>query len=354
MPISFPDSRSTYSQCVSPSRLFISALAGLALLLSFGAVQPAAAQGLSVPAGFSAAVFASGFYQPTALAVGPDHRVYVAESNGVVTVVARQGVTDVASGFGTILGLAWYGHKLYVSSTGQVATLTPYSHYSHFSRRVIVSGLPTGKHQNDGLAFHGGWMYLGVGSTCNACRESDRRSATIMRFHTNGTHAQIYARGLRNPYGLAFQPGTGRLYATDNGRDDHDDSVPDELNRIVAGGNYGWPDCWGIRGGSHCRGTIAPVALFEPHSSADGIAFYHGTSFPKRYRSDAFVAEWGDSVNNLGTGHILKAVHFSGGHVSVSTFATGFTNPLAVAVAPNHSLLVADFGSGIVWRISHA
>jgi glucose/arabinose dehydrogenase len=172
-----------------------------------------------------------------------------------------------------------------------------------------------------------------------------------MRFHLNGSHAEIYARGLRNPYGLAFQPATGALYATDNGRDDHDDQVPDELNRIVRGGNYGFPDCWGRGGGTHCKGTIAAVALFEPHSSADGLVFYSRRTFPERYRGDAFVAEWGDSVNGLGTGRILKDVHFAGSRVTVSTFATGFTHPVAVAIAPDSSLLVADWGSGTIWRI---
>lgn len=338
----------------SNRRPFHAAAAILLLLATFTAVTPASAQGLSVPRGFRAVVFASGFYQPTALAVGPDHRVYVAQSNGVIDVVAKQGVTTIASGYGTILGLAWYGHKLYVSSTGEVSTLTPSNGYSQFSNRVIIGGLPTGKHQNDGVAFHGGWMYLGVGSTCNACRESDPRSATIMRFHPDGSHAQIYARGLRNPFGLAIRPGNAELYATDNGRDDFGNSVHDELNRIVAGGKYGWPDCWGNGGGTHCKGTIRPAALFEPHSSADGLVFYSARAFPKRYRGDAFVAEFGDTVNNLGTGHILKDVHFSGTHATVSTFATGFANPLAVAISPNGSLLVADFGSGIVWRIQSA
>ena len=332
-------------------RLSVVAAAFALFLASFAAAAPAGAQGLSVPNGFRATVFASGLYQPTAIAVGPDHRVYVAQSNGVIAVMAKQGITTVASGYGVILGLAWYGHKLYVSSTGEVSTLTPSKNYTQFNSRVIVSGLPTGKHQNDGLAFHGGWMYLGVGSTCNACQESDRRSATIMRFHPDGSHPQIFARGLRNPYGLAFYPGTATLYATDNGRDDYGNSVPDELNRIVAGGNYGWPDCWGSNSGSHCKGTIPPVATFEPHSSADGLVFYSAKVFPKRYRGDAFVAEWGDSVNNLGTGHILKDVHWVHGRAIVSTFATGFANPLAVAIAPNNSLLVADFGSGIIWRI---
>jgi glucose/arabinose dehydrogenase len=288
---------------------------------------------------------------PTALAVGPDGRVYVAQANGAILAIGTNGPTTIASGFSTPLGLAWNGHTLYVSSTGEVSTLTPANGYRSFRRRVIISGLPTGRHQNDELTFHNGWMYLGVGSTCNACVETDARSATIMRFHFDGSHPQVYARGLRNPFGLAIRPATGQLYATDNGRDDYDDQVPDELNLIVQAGRYGWPSCWGNGGGSGCRGTIAPVALFEPHSSADGIVFYAGHTFPRRYQGDAFVAEWGDSVNGLGTGHRVKDVHFAGKHVTVSDFATGLGNPLAVAVAPDSSLMVADYGTGIIWRI---
>src|SRR5579872_7347889 len=290
---------------------------------------------LGVPSGFHEGIYAQGLTNPTALAVGPDRRVYVAEQAGTIVAIGAGGSTVIASGFATILGLAWYRHELYVSSTGQVAVLVPSSGYRTFAARVIVSGLPTGKHQNDGVAFEGGWMYVGVGSTCNACRESDPRSATIMRFRPDGSRAQIFARGLRNPYGLAFRPATGLLYATDNGRDDHGNSVPDELNLMRQGGNYGWPDCWGRGGGTRCQGTIAPVALFEPHASADGIVFYAGATYPRRYRGDAFVAEWGDDVTSLGTGHIVKDVHFSGSGVRVTTFATGFVHPVAVAVAPD-------------------
>jgi glucose/arabinose dehydrogenase len=194
-------------------------------------------------------------------------------------------------------------------------------------------------------------MYVGVGSTCNACAEPDPRSATIMRFRDNGSAGQVFARGLRNPYGLAFRPGTAQLYATDNGRDDFDDQVPDELNRIVRGGRYGWPSCWGNGGGSGCKGTVPPVALFEPHASADGLVFYTGRTFPARYRGDAFVAEFGQTVGGGYNGHKVKDVHFAGKRVTVSDFATGLSNPLAVIVARDGSLLVADFGTGAIWRI---
>ena len=332
---------------VSAAIALFSLVAGFLALPRFAVAQA----GLSLPRGFHASVYASGLANPTAMAVGPDRRLYVAQENGVIVAVGSNGPVAVASGFSTPLGLAWNGRTLYVSSTGAVSTLSPTSGYRSFRRKVIVSGLPTGKHQNDGLTFRNGWMYVGVGSTCNACSEVDPRSATIMRFHYDGSHGQIYARGLRNPYGLAIRPGTGDLYATDNGRDDYGDSVPDELNRIVQGGRYGWPSCWGKGGGSGCGGTVAPVALFEPHSSADGLVFYSGRTFPRQYQGDAFVAEWGDSVNNLGTGQRVKRVHFAGSRVTVSDFATGMSHPLAVAVAPDGSLLVADWGTGTVWRI---
>ena len=313
--------------------------------------EAGAQSGPSVPAGFHTAVLASGLYQPTALAVGPDHRVYIAQENGVVDVESTVGVQTIASGFGVILGLTWHAHQLYVSSTGEIAVLTPSRKYSQWTTKVIVTGLPYGKHQNDGLAFRGSWMYVGIGSTCNACAETDPRSATIMRFHTDGTHGQIYATGLRNPFGLAVRPSNGKIYATDNGRDDFGNTVPDELNLIVRHGKYGWPSCWGRHLGTNCAGTIEPVALFEPHSSADGIVFYSGSKFGNAYNGDAFVAEWGDLVNNLGTGHIVKFVHFGSKHISVGTFATGLVHPIAVAVSPSGSLLIADWGTGIVWRV---
>jgi glucose/arabinose dehydrogenase len=325
-----------------------------AIFLVVSALTPGAASaqvGLQLPADFHATVFAGGLSSPTALAVGPDNRTYVAEGTGQIVAIGPAGTALIASGLATPLGLAWYRRALYVSWTGHVTRLTPSKNYGSFTARTIVSGLPVGRHQNDGITFRGTWMYVGVGSTCNACVEQDPRSATIMRFHLDGSQAQVFARGLRNPYGLAFRPGTSQLYATDNGRDDFGNSVPDELNLIVRSGNYGWPDCWGNGGGTHCSGTRAPLALLAPHASADGIAFYNASTYPARYRGDAFIAEWGDDVTTLGTGHIVVRVHFTGSHARVSTFAAGFSHPLAVAVGPGGALLVADNGTGTIWRI---
>ena len=85
---------------------------------------------------------------------------------------------------------------------------------------------------------------MGIGSTCDACFEADFRSATIMRFNIETGTAEVFASGLRNPYDLAFHPITGALFATDNGRDDLGLEAPaEELNHIIQGGHYGFPDC---------------------------------------------------------------------------------------------------------------
>ena len=324
------------------------------LFASGGVVAADSIQPPTVPAAFHVIEFVSGLTNPTALALGPDGRLYIAELDGNILATDGDGaaVATIATGFDNPLGLAWYKNQLYVSSLGEISVMTPNSTYTVFSTpTTIVKGIPVGMHQNDEIVFNGGWLYMSVGSTCNACKETDPRSATIMRFKPNGADPQIYATGLRNSFGLAVRPATGKLYATDNGRNDHGDTIPDELNLIVQHGSYGWPDCWGIKGGSHCKGTISPVTDFPPHCSADGFSFYTGTTFPSSYDGDAFVAEYGNEHDSLPTGHIVQDVHFAAKKTTLTTFATGFENPVATLIGPDGSLVIADFGDGVIWRI---
>src|SRR5579864_5883936 len=87
------------------------------VLLLLGLLTPAKVtfgqSGLSLPAGFHASVYASGLSNPTALAVGPDRRLYVAQQNGLIVAIGSGGTTTIASGFATPLGLVWQGRTLY-------------------------------------------------------------------------------------------------------------------------------------------------------------------------------------------------------------------------------------------------
>jgi glucose/arabinose dehydrogenase len=118
-----------------------------------------------------------------------------------------------------------------------------------------------------------------------------------MRFNVETGESEIYATGLRNPYDLAFHPLTGDLFATDNGRDDLGMNEPhEELNHVLQGGDYGFPDCWNAGNQVGCENSILAVAFFEAHSSANGLDFYNGEHFPAEFRGNAFVSIFGSWV----------------------------------------------------------
>ncbi len=320
---------------------------------------------LRLAPGFRAELYARGLYRPTAMAYGPDGRLYLSEEGGRIVVAGRGSAAPktLAGGFETPLGLAWVGRNLFVSSQGRLSRLSLASG-TLVARRTVLSGLPSCEHQQDNVALGpDGRLYLGNGSTCNACRERDPRSGTILSVRPDGTGLRVVARGLRNPYGLAFRPGTRALYASVNARDDVDQpGNPEPAETVVLvrqGAVYGWPDCWAsarlLRLVGRCADVAAPAAYLEPHSSADGLVFYDGRSFPQPYRGDLFVAEWGQYLSQrFGRRVVRVELEDDGARSRVSVFADGFEHPLAVALDPQGALLVADYGRGFVYRIQAA
>ncbi len=210
--------------------------------------------GLAMPPGFGANVYFLGLSNPTSIAVSGDGVVFVSQQDGTIAALRdmdSDGEADsvelYARGFSAPLGLAHRHDTLYVSSRGSVTALRDSDGDGQPDDiETIVSDLPTGIHQNNGLAFGpDGKMYLTLGSTCNACRERSELSATVLQLNPDGSDLRVYAAGLRNVYDIAFHPEDGTLFGADNGRDELQLNVPEELNLLVEGGNYGWPDCWG-------------------------------------------------------------------------------------------------------------
>src|SRR4051794_18098492 len=191
------------------------------------AAAPAApvAPAVHVPSGYTAQVWASGLHHPTAMAFGPDKRLYVTQDDGkLVSVTKGSRPKAFASSLRTPLGLLWKGGTLYVSEQGRMEAFGLKG-----GRRVLVGNLPYGRHQQDAIVLgRDGYLYFGSGSTCDACVEKDRRSAAILKVRPDGKGLTVVASGLRNPYGLAVDPRSGKIYASVNGQDKLGDNEPAE------------------------------------------------------------------------------------------------------------------------------
>ncbi len=325
--------------------------------------------GTEVPPGFSLIKFAD-VPRPTAIVFDMRDRMYVTSQNGNIYLLSdenKDGRADkqsiFASGFIFPLGIAIRNSTgdIYVSHQGVISILRDSNGDDSADDDItFVGDLPFGEHQNDNLEFGpDGLLYIGVGSTCNACDDTNPRSASILRFNVDTGQGEIFATGLRNPYDIAFQPGTEELFATDNGRDDLGlDDPSEESNHIVQGGNYGYPNCWDNQDQAGCEDTIPGIAFFEAHSSADGLDFYNGQNFPPEYRGNAFVSIFGSWLKpNVQTG-IQRVVLTPNGKTNFSEtswfirFPTGVM-PLPIIFGPDDALYVGDYVNGAIYRISY-
>jgi glucose/arabinose dehydrogenase len=237
---------------------------------------------------------------------------------------------------------------------------------------TVVADLPNGGNHWTRTVRIGpdGKLYVTVGSSCNVCVERDERRAAMLRYEADGSGYELFATGLRNSVGFDFQPGTGDIYATDNGRDLLGDDVPPcELNKVVEGGFYGWPIAYGDRvpDPDESKGqeekiasSIPPVVPFVAHTAPLGISFYRGTRFPEPYRSSAFVAQHGSWNRSKKSGYRIVRVEWdAAGTATASDFVVGFEKdeqvigrPVDVASGPDGALYISDDYSGSIYRVS--
>jgi glucose/arabinose dehydrogenase len=333
----------------------------LCILIAVTAFTPTSVRGqagITAPSGFVVDVFYPGLTNPTSMAWGPDSNLYVSQQSGEIIelVIGGDGFPIgsllVGKTLPDLLGLTFVGTDLFVSYTGSVAKLTLVNG-TVGSTQIVLNGLPHGRHQNDEIVYgEDGFLYMGIGSTGDRTNGEDSRSATIVRFKPDGSKFEIFAKGLRNPYGLAFDK-DGDLFATDNGPDNP--AAPDELDYVREGGDYGFPNYFGFP--PNGTGTIGPVTTLQTHSSSDGFTFYYGTRFPAEYVGNAFIAQWGTNSGDPSIGKKIVRVALqktSDGYRDQETaFATGFDHPIDVIGDHQNGLLIADYGTGTIYRISY-
>jgi glucose/arabinose dehydrogenase len=159
-----------------------------------------------------------------------------------------------------------------------------------------------------------------VGAPCNICEPDPDRYATITRLDVASGKIEVVARGVRNSVGFDWQPQSGELWFTDNGRDWMGDDVPpDELNRLARPGqHFGYPYCHGGTiadpefGGRRCAEFVPPVQNLGAHVASLGMRFYTGKQFPERYRNAVFIAEHGSWNRSSKIGYRVSVVRLQG------------------------------------------
>ena len=338
---------------------------------------------LSVPAGFTVRLFASGFTNPRLLRVAPNGDIFVSETgaNRIRVLRAADGAEApsenqvFADGLNRPFGIAFYPSGknpqwIYVANNNSVVRL-PYRNgdlHARGAAQVIVPQLTEshGGHSTRDVAFSKDdkRMFISVGSGSNvaetmskknpadiqsweaahgkgAAWDSETNRADIMVTDPEG-HQPIhtFATGIRNGVGIAVNPETGDLWTSVNERDGlGDDLVPDYITRVKEGGFYGWP--WYYMGNHEdprhpgerpdlAGQAIVPDVLLQSHSASLEMTFYTATkgaaAFPAEYHGDAFAAFHGSWNRSLRTGYKVVRVRLNHGVPTgeYDDFLTGF------------------------------
>ncbi|MET3131130.1 glucose/arabinose dehydrogenase [Oxalobacteraceae bacterium GrIS 1.11] len=291
----------------------------------------------------TSSVFLQGLDSPFGMAlVGGD--LYIANSDALLRFPYREGQTTITAAGTKVLDLPG----------------GPINH--HWTKNVVAS--PDGK-----------YLYISVGSNSNAGENGiavETGRAAIWQFERASGKARVFAGGLRNPVGMAWQPQSGALWTAVNERDElGDELVPDYMTAVTDGAFYGWPYSYF---GQHLdtrvkpprpdlvATAVAPDYALGAHTASLGLAFYDAPLFPASYRGGAFIGQHGSWNRKPHSGYKVIFVPFSDGHPSgpPQDFLSGFLDeqgrargrPVGVAVDRNGALLLADDVGNIVWRVA--
>jgi len=294
-------------------------------------------------------------------------------------VVSQRSV--LLSGLHSPFGMALVGATLYVADSDAILAFPYEAGVTMISVPAVkVLELPAGTinhHWTKNLiaSADGTKLYVTVGSNSNVAErgmdvEADRAAIWEVDLKT-GAH-RIFASGLRNPNGLAWQPASGQLWTAVNERDElGSDLVPDYMTAVRDGGFYGWPYSY-YGGHVDVRVTpqrpdlvaqaIVPDYALGPHTASLGLAWSGGTTLPARFASGMFVGQHGSWNRRPSSGYRVIFVPFADGVPSeppidvltgfLSAAGEAYGRPVGVALDGHGALLVADDVGNVIWRVS--
>lgn len=374
----------------------------------------------SAAAGTQVAAFAEGLDHPRWLYVLPNGDVLVAETNAppkpddskglrgwvMKKVMGRAGATVPSANRITLLrdsnhdgvaetrttfienlnspfGMALVGNELYVADTDRLLRFNYVEGETTISSKPMkVIDLPGGtlNHhwtKNVIASADGSKLYVTVGSNSNVGEngldQEQGRAAIWEVDRATGNH-RIYASGLRNPNGMAWEPNSKALWTAVNERDEiGSDLVPDYITSVKDGGFYGWPfSYYGQHVDTRVRPqdpalvakAIAPDYAVGPHTASLGLTFAEGSKLPAPFTEGAFIGQHGSWNRDPHSGYKVIFVPFRAGKPSGPPvdLLSGFLNkdeeamgrPVGVVIDQQGGLLVADDVGNKVWRVSAA
>ncbi|MGB3800083.1 MAG: PQQ-dependent sugar dehydrogenase, partial [Lewinella sp.] len=339
---------------------------------------------LQVPDGFSIAKFAEDMGKPRMLVVRDDGTVYVTRREGDIYMLKDTDGDGKADSqekifeMENIHGLALRGDELYMMAVNEIMKTTLQADGTFGAVDTIATKFPEGgQHNNRTIEFGpDGKLYASVGSTCNACKETNDENATMVQMNADGSERKIFAKGLRNTIGFDWHPETGTFYGLDHGIDWlGDDAQREELNVLEEGNHYGWPYIYEDgeynpadepdEGFAAFEKTVtSPVLTYTAHSAPLDMLFYRGDQFPAEYRNDAIVTMRGSWNRSEPSGYKIVRISFdeSGQPVAFEDFATGWLRAndqqqmgrlVGLAEMPDGSLLATDDENGVIYRIAY-
>ena len=376
--------------------------------------KPAAAAGLAV------ARFADGLQHPRWLYVLPNGDVLVAETDAppkpedgkgfrgwiMKTLMKKAGsgtpsanritLLRDTNGDGTVdtrtvflqnlnspFGMALVGNDLYVAATDGLLRFPYQPNATEITapgtKLVDLPGGPINHHwtKNVIAAVDGSKLYVTVGSNSNVAEngiDKETGRAAIWEVDPKTGAHRVFASGLRNPNGMAWEPQTGALWTAVNERDElGSDLVPDYMTSVKDGAFYGWPYSYY---GQHVdvrvepprpdlvAKAIVPDYALGSHTASLGLASSRGTSLPDAYRNGMFVGRHGSWNRKPRSGYDVIFVPFADGKPSgpplpvLTAFVTesgdAYGRPVGVALDRQGALLVADDVGNTVWRVTNA
>ncbi len=342
---------------------------------------------LKVPSGFQVSVAATGLGKPRMLCPLPDGGLYVTRRDQGDVLLLRDtdgngrfdNMQTVLTQFKGVHGITLYDGFLYLCSNRELKRARVKPDGTLDSAKTLIKDLPDGgQHGNRTMAFGpDGWLYVSIGSTCNDCNETNAESATMLRFHADGTGRMIYAKGLRNTIGFDWHPQTKELWGADNGTDWRGEEIPpEELNKIVRDGDYGWPLVYGKQAidktreeppGStkvaYAKTTVPSVMEFPAHGAPINLIFLQqAKSFPADFQDDALISFHGSWNRQKPDGFkIVRIMYENGQPTGQGDFLTGFLSadgktrfgrPAGLAVSPQGVLFISDDANGVIYRVT--